>query len=105
MNSDLLRIGQQLTIPPGNKQPASDRLSVARSETARISVRTGNWKRIVVHHSAIKYGNAAKYDAAHRQRGMQNGLAYHFVIGNGIDSGDGEVEIGPRWKKQLLGGT
>ena len=35
---------------------------------------------------------------------MQNGLAYHFLIGNGIDSGDGEVEIGPRWKRQLLGG-
>jgi len=35
---------------------------------------------------------------------MQNGLAYHFLIGNGIDSGDGEIEIGPRWTKQLLGG-
>jgi N-acetyl-anhydromuramyl-L-alanine amidase AmpD len=35
---------------------------------------------------------------------MQNGLAYHFVIGNGIDSADGEIEIGPRWKKQLEGG-
>jgi N-acetyl-anhydromuramyl-L-alanine amidase AmpD len=35
---------------------------------------------------------------------MENGLAYHFVIGNGVDSGDGEIEIGPRWTKQLLGG-
>jgi hypothetical protein len=26
------------------------------------------------------------------------------VIGNGIDSGDGEIEVGPRWKKQLEGG-
>ena len=55
-------------------------------------------------HSAIKYGNAEKYDAAHRLRGMQNGLAYHFLIGNGLDAGDGEIEIGPRWLKQQSGG-
>ena len=35
---------------------------------------------------------------------MQNGLAYHFVIGNGSDSKDGQIEIGPRWKEQLHGG-
>ena len=35
---------------------------------------------------------------------MENGLAYHFVIGNGHGSGDGEIEIGPRWVKQLQGG-
>jgi len=37
-------------------------------------------------------------------RGMENGLAYHFVIGNGTDSGDGEIEVGDRWYKQLQGG-
>jgi N-acetyl-anhydromuramyl-L-alanine amidase AmpD len=35
---------------------------------------------------------------------MENGLAYHFLIGNGIDSEDGKIEIGPRWVKQLKGG-
>ena len=35
---------------------------------------------------------------------MENGLAYHFVIGNGVDSGDGEIEIGSRWIKQIKGG-
>jgi len=35
---------------------------------------------------------------------MQNGLAYHFVIGNGTSSGDGEIEIGPRWTRQINGG-
>jgi N-acetyl-anhydromuramyl-L-alanine amidase AmpD len=35
---------------------------------------------------------------------MENGLAYHFVIGNGVDSRDGEIEIGPRWLKQIQGG-
>lgn len=100
--NDLIRIGQELQVPTAVS--TEDLLGHVRAETAKINVRTDNWKRIVAHHSAIKYGNAAIYDRAHRQRGMQNGLAYHFIIGNGIDSGDGEIEIGPRWEKQLLGG-
>ncbi len=102
LSDDLIRIGQKLAVP--GTASTDDLLAHVRAETARINVRTSNWKRIVVHHSAIKYGNAEIYDRAHRQRNMKNGLAYHFVIGNGIDSGDGEIEVGPRWKKQLLGG-
>ena len=75
-----------------------------REQTKALSVKLGRWKWIVAHHSAIKDGNAAIYGKAHRQRGMENGLAYHFVIGNGIDSGDGEIEIGPRWIRQIKGG-
>lgn len=102
LSSDVIRIGQTLQVPA--TVASEDLLRGVRAETAKINVRTDNWKRIVAHHSAIKYGNAAVYDRAHRKRGMQNGLAYHFVIGNGIDSGDGEIEIGPRWTRQLLGG-
>ncbi|MGJ8651525.1 MAG: LysM peptidoglycan-binding domain-containing protein [Opitutaceae bacterium] len=102
ISSDVIQIGQKLKIPV--MVSTEDLLSHVRAQTANIAVQRDNWKRIVVHHSAIKYGNAAVYDRAHRKRGMQNGLAYHFVIGNGIDSGDGEIEVGPRWTKQLLGG-
>ncbi|MGZ0656938.1 LysM peptidoglycan-binding domain-containing protein [Coraliomargarita sp. W4R53] len=102
LTGDMIRIGQKLQVPAA--VAIEDLLGHVRAATAKINVRTDNWKRIVAHHSAIKYGNAAVYDRAHRKRGMQNGLAYHFVIGNGIDSGDGEIEIGPRWTKQLLGG-
>ena len=35
---------------------------------------------------------------------MENGLAYHFIIGNGSDSRDGEIEVGGRWTRQLNGG-
>ena len=35
---------------------------------------------------------------------MANGLAYHFVIGNGRGSADGEIEVGHRWRGQLNGG-
>jgi hypothetical protein len=75
-----------------------------RERTRELSVESGRWKWIVGHHSAIRNGNAAIYDREHRRRGMENGLAYHFVIGNGIDSGDGEIEIGPRWVRQIKGG-
>jgi hypothetical protein len=98
----MIRVGQSLQIPAA--MSTEDLIGHVQAATAKINVRTSNWKRIVAHHSAIKYGNAAIYDSAHRKRGMKNGLAYHFVIGNGIDSGDGEIEIGPRWTKQLLGG-
>ena len=103
LRSDVIRIGQTLQIP-ARSIPTQDFLTEVREETAKIDVRAGNWKRIVAHHSGLKYGNLKKYDAEHRRRGMQNGMAYHFLIGNGIDSGDGEIEIGPRWHKQLLGG-
>jgi len=103
LRNDLIRVGQKLDIPRATA-PTSDLLKLVRAKTANIPVRVNNWDTIVVHHSAIKYGNAAIYDRAHRERGMQNGLAYHFIIGNGIDSGDGEIEIGPRWEKQLQGG-
>jgi hypothetical protein len=35
---------------------------------------------------------------------MRNGMAYHFVIGNGSYTGTGQIEVGDRWKKQLQGG-
>ena len=72
--------------------------------TRVLTIAPSRWKIIVGHHSGIGTGNAAIYDRAHRMRGMEHGLAYHFVIGNGTKSGDGEIEIGGRWLKQLQGG-
>lgn len=68
-------------------------------------VQKGRWKYIIVHNSGTRQGNARIFDTYHRRvRKMQNGLAYHFVIGNGNSSGDGEIEIGPRWTRQINGG-
>lgn len=64
-----------------------------------------HWEYIAVHHSATSRGNATMFARYHTARGMQNGLAYHFVIDNGTcGKHDGQLEIGPRWKKQLPGG-
>jgi len=60
------------------------------------------WQWIVIHHTATNYGNARIIDKWHRDRGFDE-LGYHFVIGNGTDSGDGQVEVGPRWIKQKWG--
>lgn len=100
LKSDLIMAGQTLRLP-GRMLAA---LAPVIAATRKLNIRRGRWQMIVGHHSAIAEGNAAIYDKAHRERGMTNGLAYHFVIGNGIDSGDGEIEIGGRWTKQLAGG-
>ena len=71
----------------------------------RASVTKGRWRYIVVHNSGTRQGNAKAFDYYHLHvRGMPNGLAYHFVIGNGSSSGDGEIEIGNRWRRQIQGG-
>ena len=63
---------------------------------------TRPWKWIVVHHSDDVCGCCAKYDAAHRAKGWDE-CGYHFVIGNGSMTGDGQVEITSRWPAQKHG--
>jgi hypothetical protein len=64
--------------------------------------RANNWRWIVIHHSATPTGSVASFDRMHRQKGWDE-CGYHFVIGNGTDTGDGRVEVGPRWPKQKWG--
>ncbi|HWP39989.1 MAG TPA: peptidoglycan recognition family protein [Tepidisphaeraceae bacterium] len=60
------------------------------------------WRWIIIHHSATPAGSAAVFDKMHRDKGWDE-LGYHFVIGNGTDSGNGQIEVGPRWLKQKWG--
>jgi hypothetical protein len=61
------------------------------------------WRYIVIHHSDTKVGSAAAFDRYHREVRHWDELGYDFVIGNGTGSGDGQVEVGPRWTKQKIG--
>jgi hypothetical protein len=61
------------------------------------------WQWIVIHHSATAVGGAARFDKMHRNVHHWDELGYHFVIGNGSDTGDGAVEVGGRWTKQKWG--
>jgi len=72
------------------------------------SVVPRGWTQIVLHHSATSAGNVASIDAAHRRQRdrMGNpwlGIGYHFVVGNGQQMADGEIQSTFRWLKQLPG--
>jgi len=98
LTSDVIRIGQKLRVGKAG-------FRFVKPELIRVrNFKPSLWRNIIGHHSGIMDGNAAIYGRAHKRRGMENGLAYHFVIGNGRDSGDGEIEIGPRWLRQIEGG-
>lgn len=112
---DFLRLGLlALALSPGLQLQAAEKRTEpkrrtlytrqVRRVTGGIQVVPRRWSNIILHHSGLRRGNAASYDREHRKRGMENGLAYHFVIGNGVDSKDGQIEIGRRWLKQLPGG-
>jgi len=74
-------------------------------EIRRAPVQRRRWQFIVVHNSGTRQGNARVFDYYHRNvRRMRNGLAYHFVIGNGTSTGNGQVEVGDRWRRQINGG-
>jgi outer membrane biosynthesis protein TonB len=81
---------------------ASVRAEIDRAPADR---RNPRWEFIVVHNSGTRQGNARVFDYYHRHvRHMQNGLAYHFVIGNGTSTGNGQIEVGDRWRRQINGG-
>jgi hypothetical protein len=112
-------VGQRLLIPgltkhrapapaetPPPPPPAAGSLprSVQRAIT-EADVRPGRWKYIVIHHSGVDTGTVKSMDHYHRDvKHMENGLAYHFVIGNGSGMGDGQIAVCPRWTEQLNGG-
>ncbi len=53
---------------------------------------------LVIHHSATATGNARVFRALHRAVNGWIDIGYHFVIGNGTLSFDGEIESGrPVW--------
>jgi len=66
------------------------------------AVPANHWTWIIIHHSDSAYGSAAIINKWHQDRGFDE-LGYHFVIGNGTNSGDGQIEVGPRWPKQKWG--
>ena len=92
---------------PFSRQPANYRYLTAANIDAirRAPVQRARWKFIIVHNSGTRQGSARVFDYYHRHvRRMKNGLAYHFVIGNGTSTRNGQIEIGDRWIRQMRGG-
>jgi hypothetical protein len=92
---------------PFSRQPSNYRyLSSANIDAIRRApVQRARWKFVIVHNSGTRQGSARVFDYYHRHvRRMKNGLAYHFVIGNGTSTRNGQIEIGDRWIHQMRGG-
>ena len=83
-------------------RPASVRQTPPAPSHPWAATNARPWRYVVIHHSASPTGNAQQFDAAHRERGWDE-LGYHFVITNGQGGGDGQNEVGPRWRKQKQG--
>ena len=89
-----------VALKPKASLPAPDYATAPRDWTPLA--RPNNWQWIVIHHSATPTGGAAAFDKMHKGKGWDE-LGYHFVIGNGTDTRDGVVEVGPRWPRQKWG--
>lgn len=61
------------------------------------------WTAIVIHHSATRNGSTALFDKWHKEKRHWDGVGYNFVIGNGTNTGDGQVEVTYRWCNQQVG--
>jgi len=71
--------------------------------TPAASAAAPGWDTIVFHHSATAGGSKARFDQGHRRKfGDPDGMEYHFLIGNGVGSPDGLIEVGEHWRKQIM---
>jgi FOG: LysM repeat len=105
---ETIYVGQRLVIPKQSAAPSRSKPELPATVKQSINsapVKPGRWRHIVIHHAAVRKATLKALDRYHREeRHMENGLAYHFLIGNGNGLGDGVVAVGDRWKKQLDGG-
>jgi len=92
----------------GRSIPVVPLMRSATPQTAEAIFQTkapldeARWSGIVIHHSGTPSGTPGSLDERHRALGLV-GLGYHFVIGNGIGMGDGELHVGRRWLEQQPG--
>lgn len=93
-----------ITSKDGSSAQLQQNKQKSLSSTPITSTTSSKWKYIVIHHSSTKGGNAQIFGRYHREeKKIPDGLIYHFVIGNGVKSVNGEVEVGNRWQKKLPG--
>ena len=91
-------VTRQTVAPP--PKPHNQNVSSPWLPPSRVEK---GWTAIIIHHSATAKGNAAIFDKWHREDNHWEGVGYHFVVGNGSNSGNGEVEPTFRWRQQKTG--
>jgi len=88
-----LKMGQKLFIP--NASTIKPIITLFPSS---------KWKYIIIHHSGTEEGSSLAFHRSHLSRGWDNGVGYNFVIDNETSGKhDGQIEVTPRWLKQLDG--
>ena len=96
-------------------RPAAAGARMSPAETAAANERTlaalfdglpappMTWNAIVFHHSATAGGSKVRFDAGHRRKfNDPDGMEYHFLVGSGVGSPDGLIEVGDRWRRQII---
>lgn len=103
-------VGLQVEVVPQISVPTPPESRVLESRVADVprtwmppEGRERHWTAVVIHHSATASGNADIFDRWHREGNHWDGVGYDFVIGNGSDSADGEIEVTFRWTQQRAG--
>jgi hypothetical protein len=97
LTSVLLRAmqGAPLTPDAAYGLVASDsRRSLQVVFNTQVGANPGRWRSIYVHHSKTAGGNAGTVSQT------EGGCGDHFVIGNGVDAVDGEIQFSARWDMQ-----
>lgn len=90
--------------PRASSPPPASGPSLEGDASPGISGRFGEWNWIVVHHTGDGAGDVATLDARHRaEMGFEDGLAFHFLVGNGNGLALGAVAEGERWRRRIPG--
>lgn len=114
--------GPELTRPSASRSSNGRRTSTPARRSPRVSLREAvrpfvdnpddlfqppkadrPWQYVVLHHSASPKGGYDQIDRDHRKLLGWEGCGYHFVIGNGTDTPDGQIEVAERWTNQRNG--
>lgn len=93
-------------VGPGRRSGSRDRVSVHLDEPNELFLppkADRAWRYIVLHHSDHAAGSYGQIDREHREKLGTQGCGYHFVVGNGSESKDGQIEVASRWLDQKAG--
>jgi N-acetyl-anhydromuramyl-L-alanine amidase AmpD len=81
-----------IELPTGVSQ--RECIETAKPPDERVYRDLARVEMVVVHHSATASGNVVLFRVLHRVVFGWDDVGYHYVIGNGTYSGDGELEEG-----------